>query len=88
VGENHAADTSDRRLNCRPRVPPLTTARGLIRPLSSTVRPGLTQERRPRRWTIITGAAVNTTTNPVWNGPRSTGGKNFFPVSTAAVDSG
>jgi hypothetical protein len=37
---------------------------------------------------IITVAAVNTTTNPLWNGPEINWGKNCLPVSTARVDSG
>jgi hypothetical protein len=38
--------------------------------------------------TIITAAAVNTTTNPLWNGPEINRGKNCFPVSTAALTPG
>jgi hypothetical protein len=37
---------------------------------------------------IITAAAVNTTTNPLWNGPEIKSGKNCFPVSTAALTGG
>ncbi len=38
--------------------------------------------------TIITVAAVNTTANPLWNGPEINWGKNCLPVSTAALTPG
>jgi hypothetical protein len=37
---------------------------------------------------IITVAAVNTTTNPLWNGPEINRGKKCFPVSAAALTGG
>jgi hypothetical protein len=37
---------------------------------------------------IITAAATNTTTSPLWNGSVISCGKNVLPVSTSALTPG